>query len=143
MEAWHWLVWPALATGAVAAIFGLHRFGLWLEDRGWLFYRQKRPTSSPMSSLVALQQFIEPSIRHVVEVKHHVRSEKEKQAGRERLIAMLIEVLRSSPGNVEAIRLYLASAKEMGLDWRALYDEAVKAVGGSPLPPLDEVAPDV
>ena len=142
MEAWHWLVWPALAIAAVAALFGLDRIGLWLEDRGWLYYRRKRTSSSPMSSWVAMQQIIEPGVRHVVEVKHHQRSEKEKEAGRERLFAMLVEVLRSSPANGEAIRFYLASAKGMGLDWRALYEDAAKAVGGTRLPPLDEVAPD-
>jgi hypothetical protein len=142
MEAWHWLEWPALAIAAVAALFGLDRIGLWLEDRGWLYYRRKRTSSSPMSSWVAMQQIIEPGVRHVVEVKHHQRSEKEKEAGRERLFAMLVEVLRSSPANGEAIRFYLASAKGMGLDWRALYEEAARAVGGTRLPSLDEVGPD-
>jgi len=94
MESWHWLVWPALAIGAVAALFGLDRLGLWLEDRGWLYYRRKKPTSSPMTALVAIQQAIDPGIRHVVEVKHHQRSEKEKAADRERLVALLVEVLR-------------------------------------------------
>ena len=142
MEAWHWLVWPALAIAAVAALFGLDRIGLWLQDRGWLYYRRKRTSSSPMSSWVAMQQIIEPGVRHVVEVKHHQQSEKEREAGRERLFAMLVAVLRSSPANGEAIRLYLASAKGMGLDWRALYEDAAKAVGGTWLPPLDEVGPD-
>ena len=142
MEAWHWLVWPALAIAAVAALFGLDRIGLWLEDRGWLYYRRKRTSSSPMSSWVTMQQIIEPGVRHVVEIKHHQRSRKEREAGSERLFAMLVEVLRSSPANGEAIRLYLASAKGMGLDWRALYEEAARAVGGTRLPSLDEVGPD-
>ena len=143
MESWHWLVWPALAIGAVVVVFGLDRLGLWLEDRGWLYYRRKKPTSSPMTALVAIQQAIDPGIRHVVEVKHHQRSEKEKAADRERLVARLVEVLRSSPVNFEAVRLYLAAAKEMGLDWQSLYEEVSMAVGETQLPPLDDVAPDV
>jgi hypothetical protein len=86
MEFWHWLEWLALAVGSVAALFGLDRLGLWLEDRGWLYYRRRKPTRSPMSGFLAMQQFIEPGIRHVVEhvveAKHHLRSEKEKQANR-------------------------------------------------------------
>ena len=143
MESWHWGVWPALAIAIVAALFGLDRLGLWLEERGWLYYRRKKPTSSPMSALVAMQQAIEPGVKHVVEVKHHQRSEKEKAAGKERLLAMLVEVLKSSPVNVEAVRLYLVAAKEMGLDWQALYEGASMAAGGTRLPPLDDVAPDV
>src|SRR6516225_3160474 len=129
MESWHWLVWPALAIGAVAALFGLDRLGLWLEDRGWLYYRRKKPTSSPMTAFVAMQQVIEPGVTHVVEVRHHQRSERETAVSKERLLALLVEILRSSPVNVEAIRLYLTSSKEMGLDWRALYEEASNAVG--------------
>jgi hypothetical protein len=135
-------VWPALAIGAVAALFGLDRLGLWLEDRGWLYYRRKKPTSSPMTAFVAMQQVIEPGVTHVVEVRHHQRSERETAVSKERLLALLVEILRSSPVNVEAIRLYLTSSKEMGLDWRALYEEASNAVGTSHLPPLDDVAPD-
>lgn len=142
MDSWDWLLWPALAIGIVAALFGLDRLGLWLEDRGLLYYRRKKPTSSPISAFVALQQFIEPGMRHVVEVKHHQRSEKEKEAGRERFLAMLIEVLRSRPVNAEAIRLYLASAKEMGLDWKTLYQDAVQAAGGTLPPSLEEVTPE-
>src|SRR6516162_9391259 len=56
MESWHWLVWPALVIGAVVVVFGLDRLGLWLEDRGWLYYRRKKPTSSPMTALVARNQ---------------------------------------------------------------------------------------
>src|SRR5262249_8623654 len=60
MAAWSWLLWGLVAIGAVAVVYGLHRLGLWLEERGWLYYRNKRPSSSPMSAFVAMQQFIEP-----------------------------------------------------------------------------------
>ena len=147
MESWHWLVWPALAIGAVAALFGLDRLGLWLEDRGWLYYRRKKPASSPMSAWVAMQQFIEPGVKHVVEIKDAKRSETEQEAAKERLVAMLVEILMSRPVNVEAVRLYLATAKKLGLDWRALYEQAVQVEflsrpdGSASLPPPEMVAP--
>src|SRR6516165_8499789 len=121
METSHWLVWPALAIAIAAVLFGLDRLGLWLEDRGWLYYRRNKPTSSPMTALVAMQQCIEPGIRYVVEVKNHQRSVKEKAADREKVLGMLIEIMKSNPVNVEAIRFYLAWAKEMGLDIQSLY----------------------
>jgi hypothetical protein len=143
MGSWHWVVWPALAIAIVGAVFGLDRLGLWLEDHGWLYYRRKKPTSGLMTALVGMQQGVEPCVKHVVEVKHHQRSEKEMAAGKARLLALLVEVLRSSLVNVEAVRLYLAAAKEMGLDWLELYEEASMAVGGTRLPPLEDVAPDL
>jgi hypothetical protein len=42
-----------VAIGLVAAFVSLDRLCLWLEDRGWLYYRRKKPTSSPMSAWVA------------------------------------------------------------------------------------------
>ena len=40
--------------GLVAALYGLDRLALWLEDRGWLYYRRKKPECSPASCLVAM-----------------------------------------------------------------------------------------
>src|SRR6516162_8578545 len=105
MESWHWLVWPALVIGAVVVVFGLDRLGLWLEDRGWLYYRRKKPTSSPMSALIALHQFIAPRIKHVCEVSHHKQNETDREADKERLLAMLMEMLASIPVDAEAVRL--------------------------------------
>src|SRR6516225_7829084 len=112
MESWQWLVSPALAIAIVAALYGLDRLGLWLEDRGWLYYRRKKPTSGSMSSLVAMQQFVEPSIKHVVEVRQAKRSETDIEADKERILEMLIEVLQSTRVNVEAFWLYLSSAQK-------------------------------
>ena len=126
MDFWQWLTWGLAAIGIIAILVSLDRLCLWLEDRGWLYYRRKKPTSSPMSALVAIQQFIEPGLKHVVEVRHEKRSAMEIEADKERILAMLIEILQSTPVNVEAVRLYLSSAKNLGLDWQALYQQAVQ-----------------
>ena len=62
----------ALATGVVIAVpialYGLHRFALWLEARGLLFYRNKQPTSTS-TALMGLQSMVEPTVQHVVTVE--------------------------------------------------------------------------
>jgi hypothetical protein len=140
---WSYLV----AIGTVALLVTLHCLCLWLEDRGWLYYRHKKPSGSPMSSWIAMQHFIEPGVKHVVEVKQEKRIEKE-EASKERNLAVLVETLRSCPVNVEAVRVYLLAAKQMGLDWQALYEQAVKAEllerpdRATELPTLEAVAPE-
>src|SRR5262249_40596879 len=127
MDLWHWLTWGAVAIGIIAILVGLDRLGLWLESRGWLYYRRKKPSSTPLSAFVGMQQVIEPGVKHVIEVRQEKRSEADIEADKERVLAMLIEILQSTPVNVEAVRLYLATAQKLGLDWQALYEQAVQA----------------
>jgi hypothetical protein len=114
--------------------------------RGWLFYTRTRPSSSPASCWVALQQALEPGIQHVV----HIREEQPKQdeaAVKERLLAGLLACFERVPVNREEVRHYLTWAKRAGLDWQALYAEAVAVRGAvrpdqaGLLPPLAGVAP--
>jgi len=76
MELGHVLLGSLLIVGGPAALYGFHRLCLWLEKRGWLYYKHKNPTSSPASCFVALQQFLEPPTQHV----HQVKEEKRHQA---------------------------------------------------------------
>jgi hypothetical protein len=34
---------------AVAALYGLHRLGLWAERRGWIYYRKKHGSDGALS----------------------------------------------------------------------------------------------
>jgi hypothetical protein len=138
---WSWSIVGLVAIGLVPALWLLDRLGLWLEDRGWLFYRHKKPTSSPVSSLVSLQQIIDPGVRHVVQVGHERRSETDKGVARDRLLACLRACLTASPVNPEAVRLYLAQAELEGLDWRVLYAEAAEGLTGDLAPIPEDVAP--
>jgi hypothetical protein len=76
MELGHVLLWSLLIACGLAALYGFHRLCLGLEKHGWLYYKHKKPTSSPVSSFVALQQILEPPIQHV----HQVKQEKRHQA---------------------------------------------------------------
>ena len=53
--------WGLIVVGGLGAVYGLHRLGLWLEKRGWLFYKHKKPTSSAAT--------VRPPARHADMVK--------------------------------------------------------------------------
>jgi hypothetical protein len=77
MEMWHIVLWGLAALGAAAGFYALHRLCLWLEARGWLYYKHKKRSTSPMSCMVALQQALEPRAEHVRQIAEH------RQAGGE------------------------------------------------------------
>jgi len=61
-----------------AAIFAFDRLFLYMEKRGWIYYRKKKPSSSALSNAcLEVQQLLEPSKKYVVEVK---KDEKKQQA---------------------------------------------------------------
>jgi hypothetical protein len=78
METWGILL---LFLGIAAGLFALDRLALWLEKRGLLYYRNKKPDSSPLSCFVALQQIIEPPAKHVMHIKEQNRHAKEEAPG--------------------------------------------------------------
>lgn len=125
MDGWQWLLWLVVPLGLIAALYWLDRFGLWLEDRGWLYYRRKKPSSSRLSGLVVLQEFVEPSVKHIRHIHKEWRDE-DREVVRERLIDSLLNLLDTTPVNVEEIRQCLADAKRAGLDWKPLYGEVIR-----------------
>jgi hypothetical protein len=146
MGLWHCLIGLLALLAVAAALFGLDRLGRWLEDRGWLYYRRKRPSSSPLGAWVALQQFIEPTVRHVYEVGQEYREE-DAEARRDGLLATLLDCLDATPIHPEAVRVCLTLARRGGLDWKALYEEAVRGQQAARperaelLPRVEDVAP--
>ncbi|MBT3271051.1 hypothetical protein HN371_28175 [Candidatus Poribacteria bacterium] len=58
-----------LALVAVG-LFALDRLGLWLERRGWLYYRKTEGRGGSIgNALVGMQSLVEPDKRHVQEIK--------------------------------------------------------------------------
>jgi hypothetical protein len=147
MNTWHWLTVGLVGIGMIPAPWLLDRLGLWLEERGWLYYRNRKPTSSPMSAWVGMQQFIEPGVKHVVQVGQEHLSEEDAAAKKESIMANLLASLDAMPVNGEEVRFYLTQAKGEGLDWRMLYEGAVQIqLAARPdradlIPPLDDAAP--
>jgi hypothetical protein len=146
MSGWHWLIGVAAVLGLAGGLYGLHRLALWLEDRGWLFYLRKKPSTSPAGCWVAAHQFLEPGVEHVLQLKAEKRDE-DGEAARERFFASLLACLDQVPFDPEEVRRHLTFAKRAGLDWQGLYEEAVRVQRSvrpdraALLPPAATVAP--
>jgi len=61
-------LWTLAAAGGLGGLYALHRLSLWAEERGYIYYLHKKPSSSAASCFVALQQVIEPKVEHVIQV---------------------------------------------------------------------------
>jgi hypothetical protein len=71
MQLWLWI---AALVALPFVLWGLHRFCLRLEERGYLYYLHKKPTPGGSSALLGMQEFIQPNAQQIVEALDH-RSE--------------------------------------------------------------------
>ena len=54
--------------GLAIALFCLDRLFLYLERRGWIYYRRRKPSGGAIGDVfLEMQSFVQPSIRNVVE----------------------------------------------------------------------------
>lgn len=87
-DAMPWLTITALAGSAallVAVLYALHRLGLWLEQRGYLYYWHKKSTVSASRMWTPLQEAVEPQIKHVTEAEElHLVNEDDREGDPER-----------------------------------------------------------
>jgi hypothetical protein len=125
------LIWAAATVAAGStAIYGLHHLCLWLERRGWLFYRDRKPESSPLSCLVGLQRQIEPGIVHVIEQKHNAKTQRALPGEPDDIVTELANCfLGATAVDFEAAKALLARARALGLDDRAIRNDAFEIVG--------------
>jgi hypothetical protein len=122
---------------------------------GWID-RKKSPGTKNVrrgvgNAMLGLQQFIEPSVEHVFQAQNVEQKEEEDDQGQggdeEAVRSDLAESLGQAPVDPEEVRRHLAAAARMGLDWRALFDQAVadelrKRPFRAPfVPPASRVAP--
>ena len=72
-----WLLWFAAICFFLAGLYGFHRLCLYLEARGYMYYWHTKPQGSVPSVLVDLQEIMQPSVRHVIEVRNdkHVEND--------------------------------------------------------------------
>ncbi len=70
MTTWMLVGWLLVAAVGLGALYGLHRLGLWMEERGYIYYLHKKPKgSSAIGSLVAFQRAIEPRAEYVIQAE--------------------------------------------------------------------------
>jgi hypothetical protein len=62
--------WVLLIALGLGALYGLHRLGLWLEERGYIYYLHKKPKGGgAIGSMVALQRALEPRAEYVIQAE--------------------------------------------------------------------------
>ena len=65
----------------LAAVYGLHRLCLHLEEWGYIDYLHKPTRPRPGSAFSPLQELIQPQIRHVTDVGQRRKSERDEKSG--------------------------------------------------------------
>jgi hypothetical protein len=122
---------------------------------GWL--QSKKPAAKESirrgtgNAMLGLQQFIEPSVEYVFQAQNVEQQEEDDdqgQGGDEAAVRSdLAEALGRAPVDPEEVRRHLATAMRMGLDWKALFGEAVadelreRPFRAPSMPPAKHVAP--
>jgi hypothetical protein len=70
VETWMIVGWVFIIAIGMGVLYGLHRLGLWMEERGYIYYLHKKPKgSSAIGSLVAFQRSIEPRAEYVIQAE--------------------------------------------------------------------------
>jgi hypothetical protein len=71
------LIWAAILAGAGVVLFALDRLALWMEARGWLYWRKTQHSSSGSlgNAFLEIQTMVDPGKRHVLEVRRQEETE--------------------------------------------------------------------
>lgn len=66
----------------VVGLFLLDQLGLWLERRGWLYWRHRKPSAGGGvgNALQELNALMNPSVRHVIKAKEKSSQKKERRS---------------------------------------------------------------
>jgi hypothetical protein len=123
---------------------------------GWLD-RKKLPSQKSIrrgtgNAMLGLQQFIEPSVENVFQAQNVEQKEEDDDQGQgdgdeATIRADLAQALGQAPIDSEEVRRHLAAAARMGLDWKAVFEQAVadelreRPFRAPSMPPARRVAP--
>jgi hypothetical protein len=141
-----------LGLGALA-VLGLHRLVCWMERRGWVDLRKQKVSGGIGHGMLGLQEFVEPGVAHILETENREHFEVEEDLNQgddldlDQVRADLAEILRQTPIDNAEVRTHLTRARRAGMDWRRIYDEAVRAelaerpYRAPAMPPAARVAP--
>ena len=69
----------AILLAALAGLYALHRLALWMERKGWIYYRTRGDGSAAGNALMEIQSIFEPASRHGVEVRKRQEHREEEE----------------------------------------------------------------
>jgi hypothetical protein len=103
------------------------------------------------SALLGLQGFIDPSVEYLLQAQNVEQKEEDDDDGQgadlEAIRSDLADALRRTPVDPEEVRRHLTAAARAGMDWNAVFEQAVRdELRERPfrvpyLPPARRVAP--
>lgn len=66
------LLWIIASVLLAAAVFAIHRLLLWMERKGWVYYRHSGSHSGALgSAFVAVQSILDPEAGRAAEYQQH------------------------------------------------------------------------
>ena len=68
--------WILLGVAIVLGVVALDRLALWMESRGWIYYRRSKGDTRPGDAFLQVHSLIEPDKKHLLEVRTEVREER-------------------------------------------------------------------
>jgi hypothetical protein len=101
-----------------------------MQRKGWIDASPGRVRRGTGHAMLGLQEFIEPSVEHIFEAENlEQKDEDDRDASEddpETIRADLSTSLGRDPVDHEEVRRHLATARRAGLDWREVYEQAVR-----------------
>jgi len=102
-------------------------------------------------AMLGVQEFLEPSVEYVFQAQNVEQKQEDDDEGmggdEEAVRSNLAKALGQSPVDPEEVRRYLAAAVRAGMDWKALFEQAVadelreRPFRAPYIPPARRVAP--
>ena len=143
---------PLIPVGAlIAGIVALFPTLAWMRRRGWVDTSPDRVRRGVGHAMLGMKEFIEPSVEYILQAENAEQDEEDdldaSDDGPEALLDDLATGLGRDPIDPEEVRRHLATAHRAGLDWRELFDRAVRdELAARPyrapsIPPVWRVAP--
>ena len=76
----HWLSICLIIVSIAAALVALDRLALWMERRGWIYWRKIKPKGGGIAAgLTAFHELVEPQVRQVIEEREERSAQKQRQ----------------------------------------------------------------
>jgi len=124
-------------------------------SRGWLGRKNanaaERVRRGMGHAMLGFQEFVEPSVEYIFQAQNVEQKEEDDDEGlgvdEEAVRSSLAEAIRQSPVDPEEVRRHLSAAARAGMDWKALFEEAVanelreRPFRAPSMPPARRVAP--
>jgi hypothetical protein len=68
-----------IGLSIAGVLFLVDRLGLWMERKGWLYYRYEKPKGGMGNALQEFNAFLNPSARHTLELKNKDKKQRDDQ----------------------------------------------------------------